>query len=285
MITNSFIPISITNFHNYLLHKYSIDIYEIPDNDWNNIIYDGYCKNIIDNKFCLKKYKISNLNNEYSFCSKCCKKKNIKRKPIYKKRKKIKDNNEDSGFYTETDNEMESKVNETHAIELYNQHSKNVLNYSLNENIQDEKNNFDAKINIVNKFDKIYFKKDNINNHDNQYNWTTNYNDKYIQFGSLIFNLNQHKDVENKLCNKKLIKRILIKTKILTYFKKLYLKNKNYKKDELNMNIDSDIYYIFLYIIDLIFRTKNVNLIRREIYNCLGVFGVYFYRSQLNSWS
>lgn len=55
------------------------------------------------------------------------------------------------------------------------------------------------------------------------------------------------------------------------------------KEDLINYNNDmnKDTYYIFLYIIDLIFKTRNINYIRKELYNCLGVFNIKFYRSQL----
>jgi hypothetical protein len=77
MISNSFIPISIPHFQEYLLEKFNVNINEIPYEDWNGLIHNNYCKNIINNNFCLKKYKktISNVENNDLMCSKCCERK------------------------------------------------------------------------------------------------------------------------------------------------------------------------------------------------------------------
>lgn len=298
MIANDFIPISKNSFYEYILKRFNIDISNIPVEDWNNLIYKDHCKNITNNIFCFKKFKKINIDNT-DICSKCCEKKGVKRKPAYKKRKNynnsfkdITNNNEDSGFYTETDNDLENK-------------SKfNVLNY---ESIQDK----DAKEHDK-KYSKIQFKENEkkvlLNN-----NYINNSN--YIQFGSLKFKIDQYENVKREIFNKKLKKRILTKIKILNYFKNLYLsiKNKtpiytspsvvpkyfdtienvssNYnsnndksnKKSQMDEDIiNNDIYYVFVYIINLIFRTKNVNYIRKEIFNCLGGYGLNFYRSQFN---
>lgn len=87
MLNNSFIPISIPFFHDYLINKFSVNIYEIPNEDWINIICNKYCKNIVDGKFCLKKHKkhIPNAENN-RLCSKCCEKKGIKRKKFIKEK-------------------------------------------------------------------------------------------------------------------------------------------------------------------------------------------------------
>lgn len=77
MIENEFIPISISSFHKYLLENFKIDINEIPNDEWNKLVYKNYCKNITNNKYCFKKIKKIDLNN-INICSKCCEKMKLK---------------------------------------------------------------------------------------------------------------------------------------------------------------------------------------------------------------
>ena len=50
-----------------------------------------------------------------------------------------------------------------------------------------------------------------------------------------------------------------------------------------NININSDLYYIFIYLVDLIFKISDINFIRNELYSYLGDIGVEYYISQLNN--
>lgn len=311
MIENEFIPISISSFHKYLLENFKIDINEIPNNEWNKLVYKNYCKNIKNNKYCFKKIKKIDPDN-INICSKFCEKMKLKtyknKIKKCKKRKKINkdiDNNDDSGFYTETDNEIctnfKLDVKKNKIINL------NSNNYSYSENNTQNNNkpcsfsfeniisttftsekcknkgyikfgdfNFELNDKHLYLTDFLYINHyNNINNNKpNPYVFHNN-----ICFGDLNFKIDK-KEIksENKICNLKFKKRILLKINILRYFKKLYLKNK-YNE----FNTDSDIYYVFLYIIDLIFRTKNINYIRKELYNCLGNIGINYYRSRINN--
>jgi hypothetical protein len=123
-------------------------------------------------------------------------------------------------------------------------------------------------------------------------NYVNNYNG-HILFGSVDEEIpkDKNKDIslevtsnENKICNTEFKnnfrKRILTKTRIINYFNKLYIKNK--KNNKFMDNINEDLYYVFLYSINLIFKNKNINFIRKEIYNCLGKLGISYCINQFN---
>jgi hypothetical protein len=89
-----------------------------------------------------------------------------------------------------------------------------------------------------------------------------------IKFGSLEFEIDKNKifNIYNKERKRKITKK---------EFKKINDKT-------VNTNINSDIYYIFVYIINIIFETKNIDFIRGELYNYLGELGIDFYKKQIN---
>jgi hypothetical protein len=309
MISNEFIPLSISSFHKYLLENFNLDINNIPNKEWNNLIYKNYCKNIINNRYCFKKIKKIDPNN-IDICSKCCEKmklKTYKKNKIKKCKKKEKinkdiDNNEDSGFYTETDNEnyTNSKLDVTQNMMINlnpNKYNKNCTqtesqshSFSLetftsttfiSENCKNKGyikfGDLNFKLNDKHLYLTDFLHMDHYGYNSLPKNYINNINNN-IYFGNLKFKIDKKENKsENKICDSKLRKRILLKINILRYFKKLYLKNKD---NEFNTN--SDLYYVFLYIIDLIFRTKNINYIRKELYNCLGILGINYYRSQIN---
>lgn len=286
MISNSFIHISIPNFQEYLLNKFNIDIYEIPTEDWKDIIYNNYCKNIINSKFCLKKCRSIKANTGY-LCSKCCEKKKLKRDPVYKKKKKIEnvnnDNIYDSGFYTEAEDNIDrsiKKIENEYLPQLQNTtkkiYSNSDIQASCNNNISKENKN--VEINYI-KFGDLDFELDKkyiylVNNiHQNIKSNKTiinhNYiNDKYITFGELNFKIGKI-DKSNK------IESVTSKLNIINNIDK-------HKKIEKNLN--SDLYYLFIYFIDLIFQNHNVEYIQKKIYRCLGGLGIQFYRSQFNNY-
>lgn len=279
---------------------FNIDINDIPLEDWNKLIYKNYCKNTIDNKLCLRKIKKLYLDNK-DICSKCCEKKGLKkykrksRKLQKKNTQKI--NNEDSGFYTETDNEID-KV----TLIKENTNEKPKPNTSIFNDIKKDQKciyfgDLEIKTDNYRILNLCYPEKKqeniinkHINNHINRY-------DGYIMFGSLEVEIqkDKNKDIslegissnENKICNRelrnKIRKRILTKIKIIKYFNRLYLKIKNKKENNLIDNINEDIYYVFLYSISLIFKFKDINFIRKEIHNCLGYLGISFYIKQFNN--
>lgn len=181
MLKNSFIPVSIPNLHSYLLNKFNVDIYNIPVDDWHRLICNSYCKNIINNTYCITKYK-KDINNDSSFCSKCCERKGIKRKKVYKKKTKIILNNEDSdsGICTESDdkdNRFKSKkcniINKPTEFKL-------LKNKNIFHDLSKIKKKILTKIKIL-----IYFKKLYLNNKNNKQN-------NYIRFGSLKIPINNN---------------------------------------------------------------------------------------------
>lgn len=313
MIENTFIPVFIPHLHKYLLDNFNIDINKIPIEDWHGLISNNYCKNITNNTYCLKKYKKNINDDNIDFCSKCSEKKGIKRKKVYKSKKdRKKEINSDSGFYSESDNEKIIYDNNIIADKtIKNVKFKNIkkrimikikiLNYFKNllkvkkiNVIKEEedyifctntgfynrkKKNNNLNVNLVGskdyhkyimfgdlefKFEDRYFK---INNNYKNLNVKHEkfMNNNFIQFGSLTFNLNPKENKkENYLLNNNIYKEG--KEKLINY----------------NNYMNEDTYYIFLYIIDLIFKTKNIDYIREELYNCLGPFNIDFYKSQLN---
>lgn len=280
MILNSFIPISIQNFQEYLLNKFNIDIYEIPTEDWKDIIYHNYCKNIIDNNFCLKKCRNIKTNTEY-FCSKCCEKKKIKRDPVYKKKKKIENVNNvniyDSGFYTETEHNIDRSIKNVEKNYFPKLQNATDTQTSCNNNIL--KKNKKVETNYI-KFGDLDFEVDKkyihlVNNiHQNIKSNKTiinhNYiNDDYITFGELNFKI----DKIDKL------------NKIESVTSKLNIINNIDKNNKIEKNLNSDLYYLFIYFIDLIFQNHDVSFIKKELYRCLGSFGIQFYRTQFNNYS
>lgn len=187
MLKNSFIPISIPILHDYLMNKFSINIYEIPINDWSNLICNNYCKNFIDDHFCLRKHKKMMLDMENKgLCSKCCEKKGIKRSKVYKQRKKktkhILDNTEDSdsGVYTEND---DNRNGENFSL------NKNYKNNDYNNNLSEFKKRIFMKIKFL-----IFFKKLYLNN--------KNKSNNYISFGSLDVEINNNNNYSSLFSNK-----------------------------------------------------------------------------------
>lgn len=88
MMKNTFIPLDMASFLNYMLNKYNINIYNISIKEWEYMIHPNYCKNTIDNIFCFKKHKKNTT--DVDFCSKCCEKKELKEIIYIKKEKKNK---------------------------------------------------------------------------------------------------------------------------------------------------------------------------------------------------
>jgi hypothetical protein len=338
MFKNSFIPVFIPNLHNYLLNKFNVDIYNIPIDDWHGLICDNYCKNIINNTYCIKKYK-KDINDDNSlFCSKCCEKKGIKRKKVYKKKTKNTLNNEDSdsGVYTESDdknnkfnykninvkhfslNKFSNTINEPTEVKLLQ--NKN----NCHDNLFKIKKRTLMKIKILIYFKKLYlnnknkYKQDNyislgylnidINN-KNPYPLFSNKNYNKINLNNVYFHINnrlikkKEKEVEDVLNfgeeNKhKYIMFGTLKVDINENAKindsndknklkkEKFLNNKNhddglkYIKENDFIDINSDLYYVFTYIIYLIFKTSNIKFIKDELHNCLGDLGVQHYISQ-----
>lgn len=185
MIENEFIPLSVSSFNEYLLKKFNINIDNIPDEDWDKLIYKNYCKNNINNKYCFK--KIKKVESNINICSKCCEKMKLKTYKRNKKKCKKKEKNnenknidEDSGFYTETDNDIEnkSKLNYEgiHKIKDTKEHENSNYIYFGSIGIKSEKN--------YNKIQLKDEKNELINN-----NYINNSN--YIKFGDLHFKLNK----------------------------------------------------------------------------------------------
>jgi hypothetical protein len=306
---NNFLPISVLYFRDYLIKTFNIDINNIPLEDWNNLIYKNYCKNIINNKFCLKKIKKIGKD----ICSKCCEKKGLikyKKTKIKKSKKDKEPNSDDEGFYTGTDNETTTNKRSLNIEESIN---KNDLLFNIDISKKDEfiKNRnlkLDNNLNSINNSKYMYFgdlkvnidgyeidnlfSKNNINIVNNYNNYVNNCNG-YIMFGSLEVEIqkDKNKDIslevissnENKICNIEFKKRILTKTKIIKYFNKLYLEIKNKKNNNFMNNINEDLYYVFLYSINLIFKNEDINLIRKEISNCLGELGISYFINQFNT--
>jgi hypothetical protein len=179
MITNTAIPIHIPFFYNYILTKYNINIYEFPIDDWREMIHINYCKNIIDNKFCLKKYKKDLIG--IDFCSKCCEKKKIKRKNVYKKKKcKESNTNNDSGFYSETDNNADVE-----NINVFPENKKYIKFGNIDVELNN-KNNY-----LINNLQNL--KSENNVNHY--------INDNFITFGELTINIEQKNGIKNDINN------------------------------------------------------------------------------------
>ncbi len=295
MNLNSCIPVSIPHFQEYLLRNFKININEIPLEDWSFLIYNNYCNNIIDNKLCLKKHKkIINLNTDNKYlCSKCCERKGIKRNPIYKKTKvkKVKENNnkeESVNCVTQSPairfcNKLEStKIEKIEVLENYDIKNKSKIY------ITDEKDKY-VNNNCI-KFGDLDF------NLDNKYRYLINnlYKNKLeklkdgnhyidnenIMFGSLKIDINNKKEIIENICslNSKTNNKSIKDNTSLNIPCSIYLANK--KEDEL---LNSDIYYIFVYLVNLIFYNYEIAFIKNELYNCLGSFGINFYISQLNS--
>lgn len=331
MFENVFIPLDVSSFHNYMLNKYNINIYDIQLEDWSNMICSNYCKNINDNKFCFKKYK-KNLNLE--LCSKCCEKKKIKRESVYIKRKtKLKKNkineSNDSGYYTE----IEDNINKNGNNNDYSSKMKeNTINFGINgNNYMISPNDSREEYGYIHEHhnEKVYNYKDlKINNKERK--------NKYIKFGSLKFELNdknknlinglQNLKSENKIINHNINNNITfgsltfeIKNKLkqkekenikikfeepdilsdpsntfnlkLSNNAKDFLANKTnlnkyFQEEEIEKNrymiFYNDLYYIFVYIINLIFYNSDIKIIKKELYNCLGETGINFYLSQFN---
>lgn len=297
MLSNTFIPFSILSLNNYLQKQFNININNIPIEHFKELVDYKYCKNIIDGKMCIRPCKKINTikENEDFICSKCCKKNGIKRKRVYKL-KKVKqkksnmDENSDSGFYTEIDNNIKntskSSNNKKQKIEepifrpnyIINNKPKEFKLSIKNKNETDNCISFgelDFKLNekyrnITNTIYKNH-EKNNSKIINNKYN-------KQIIFGSLKFDIDKKDKIDIIEINKELKKNY-----------KNNLKNNNncihnyLKGEDFNMNINSDLYYIFIYLVDLIFKISDINFIRNEIYSYLGDIGVEYYISQLNN--
>lgn len=274
MIENTFIPLNITSFHNYMLNKYNINIHDISIKEWEDMIHPNYCKNIIGNIFCFKKHKKNMLEN--NFCSKCCERKGIKRNNIYKKKKKQinidnVNNLDDSGFYSEL--ELNNDINDNI---LKTQHTNNkkvpMQNLDYEKNIDNNLINNrkfikfgDLKFNLDTKYEYLMDKVQNLKSENK--NKSHNINDNFITFGSLFFNN---------------IKKINNST---LFFSSIEQNNKcsqriNIFEEEEKINLfNNDLYYIFIYLINLIFYNSDINFIKKELYFCLGPFGIDYYLS------
>jgi hypothetical protein len=268
MLTNSFIPIFIPNLHNYLLNKFNVNIYNIPIDDWHRLICDNYCKNIINNTYCIKKYK-KDINDDNSlFCSKCCERKGIKRKRVYKKKTKIILNNDDSdsGVYTESDDKKSNTNYKPTEFKLFKNKNYNKIDldnvYLYINNKQIEEN-------------KKYVKDVLNSNKENKH--------KYIMFGTLKVNINENAKI-NDYNDKNNLKRKTFGRNLC--YSPIFLNNKKYDnglkylKENDFTDINSDLYYVFTYIIYLIFKTSNIKIIQDELHNYLGDLGVQYYISQ-----
>lgn len=342
MDANLFIPFYIPALINYLKIKFNIDINNIPIHDLKSLVYYKYCKNITDGKLCVRPCKKANeiKEDEEFICSKCCEKNKIKRKKVYRKKKKPKNNEQldnmnngnESGYYSETDNNLYLKSNEiygpinNYSVKLQNLKYEKELSFNneLSEKKENKINFGDLEIELDNKYLINNLRKlkheNNVINH--------NINNKYITFGSLNINIEadniinnekivkKNKYINNKVLNNnennKIIKRIFTKIRILIYFKNLYLNNKSKKSNIVvdgvihghgikkdifisnnnynflklhEININSDLYYIFTYLIYLVFKNSDIEVIKYELYNCLGNIGVQHYISQYISYS
>jgi hypothetical protein len=154
-----------------MLNKYNVDIYEISINDWGNMIYTNYCKNITENKFCFKKYKkdISGID----FCSKCCERKKIKRKNVYKKKNKKETINNDSAFYSDSDNTNKEIINNKY------------IKFGDMEFELDDKYSY-----LINKLQNLKSENNIVNN--NHY-----INNNYIKLGELIINIDEKNRIKD----------------------------------------------------------------------------------------
>lgn len=285
MLSNTFIPFSIISLNNYLQKQFNININinNIPIEHFKELVDYKYCKNIIDGKMCIRPCKKINTIKENSefICSKCCEKKGIKRRRVYKlKKDKQKiinmDENSDSGFYTEIDdnikNTSNSSNNSKQNIEdpILENKSTNVINNKPKE--------FKLSIKNKNKSDDfISFGELDFKLNEKYRNITNTYN-KQIIFGSLKIDIDKKDKIDIIEINKKF--KINYKNN---------LKNNNnyihnyFKGEDFNMNINSDLYNIFIYLVDLIFKISDINFIRNELYSYLGDIGVKYYISQLNN--
>lgn len=283
MITNTFIPINIPLFYKYMLSKYKINIYEISTDNWYNMIDTNYCRNIEDNKFCFKKYKKNIVGTD--FCSKCCERKKIKRKNVYKKKKtnKKEDIVNDSAFYSETDNntdlENDKKYIKFGDIDFELDKKYVYLTNSL-QNLKSEKyksiNNHHIDNNCI-KFGELDIKINNKNiNKESKTTFIKNYN--------ILKNINEKNTNLEKL-NYNIISNLEINDKNSLYQLKdnteLSTDNDSYKSDNeiLLNNAYIDIRYIEKYIefiIDEIDKLKYKNINKyswaENIFNSLEYF-------------
>lgn len=185
----------------------------------------------------------------------------INLKKLYEKSKNtintIKENNKNN-FQTKV-------INENQYVNLI---KNNEEKFKINLKRNNEYNNYIMFGDLEFKIEKKYF---NINNNCNNLkigNFNKVMTNNFIQNESSNFNMNKYKDENRKgnyLLNNNINEKKVEKEDLINY----------------NNDMNKDTYYIFLYIIDLIFKTRNINYIRKELYNCLGVFNIKFYRSQL----
>ena len=114
----------------------------------------------------------------------------------------------------------------------------------------------------------------------------------YIKFGNLNIKINNEHNISTSISffPKRFIMNRPKKDKIKYLFlyiynkiknKKIILKNYNILSIfDLNLNMNPDTYSVFVYIVDLIFNTESIHIVRNELYNCLGFLGINFYRKQ-----
>src|ERR1700730_5029396 len=140
MISNTFIPFSVPLLQDYLQEKYNINLNDVPIEELKGLVYNKYCKNIVNGKICMKMCKKPNMikENEDFICSKCCEKNGIKKEPVYKLRKiKKRTNNinedSDSGY----DDSIIRKQSDTNINDFSNA-IDNVIENKTNNNIYNE---------------------------------------------------------------------------------------------------------------------------------------------------
>lgn len=137
------------------------------------------------------------------------------------------------------------------------------------------------KINLNNVYDYILFnrnlnrltkeKENDIPKNNNMY--------KHIMFGSLKIDINRNSKIDNfNNKNNKLEKK---EDSLLTSSDSY--DDKRIKLDHrVNdfKNINSDLYYIFIYLVYIIFKSYDIKIVKDELHNCLGELGIQYYISQ-----
>lgn len=149
---------------------------------------------------------------------------------------------------------------------------------NLNSEKKDNNGNFikfgDLKIKLDNKYEHLMDRLPILKSENKIKNYCIN--DNYITFGTLSFSYSSQ-----YLQNKTIRPVNINESKKDNYFEnnKCFQKIDTLEKKKEDL-FNHDLYYVFVYIINLIFYNSDVKLIRKELYHCLGDLGIDFYLSQ-----